>query len=220
MKKKILILDADYDNNRDNTAYMVARGIKKSEVEITRVCENKFPANLNYEGFIINGSAASFDDDKEWIRRLIETISKIHEKEYPLLGICFGHQLIAHSLEGKVEHGKVAEKGYKKIYLTGAGVKDALFHGKDEEFVSYEYHKDLVTKIPPRAVSLAKNDFGIQSFRLGNTRGVQFHPDITPALTIRIAKKNNEDINKARLDAKKYGQAIEIITNFERYIVN
>lgn len=216
--KKILIFDADYDIGEDNTALMIKEGFSK-KIEIVRVCDNEFPISMDYDGFVISGSAASFDDNKKWIRKLTSLIKQIHEKNLPLLGICFGHQIIAHALGGKVEHSHIGEIGYYPIHLTENGKNETLFSGINNPFVCFQYHNDIVTKLPDNAQLLAINQCCIQAYKIKNTYGVQFHPEITPELAVRIAKKEKRNIREMKLDAEEYGgQLLQLFANFEKNI--
>jgi len=216
---KIAILDSDYETGAKNTSSMIAKGVLESKIKIFRVCENRFPDMLNYDAFIISGSAACFDDKKAWIKSLIKLIKQLHKNKKPLLGICFGHQIIAHALGGKVIHGKEREFGYRKIRMTKCGKDSGLFSRIKNKFTCFEAHRDYVTKLPSHAILLAKNDCGIQAFNIGNSYGIQFHPEITPRLAVQVAKDKNLDVKKTRKDSKHYGRPVfRILNNFEKIV--
>ena len=127
MKKRILILDADYAENSESTALAIKDILKNSEVSISRVCKNKFPDSLDYDGFIITGSWDSVYTKKAWIKKLIKLVKVIHKNKKPLFGICFGYQIIAHALGGPVASLGHHDFGYSTFYLTKEGMKDKLF---------------------------------------------------------------------------------------------
>ena len=96
----------------------------------------------------------------------------------PLLGICFGHQLIAHALGGKVEKGKSAEYGIAKITIDDA---DGIFAGVPREINAWVSHFDEVKKIPEGFVSLAHSQTCAHEAMRHKTKkifGVQFHPEV------------------------------------------
>ena len=67
------------------------------------VMDGVFPTDFsNYDGFVITGSTASVHDDALWIGRLEQLIIEIDHAQLPLFGACFGHQIIAKALGGKV----------------------------------------------------------------------------------------------------------------------
>lgn len=215
MRKAVLILDADYDSNEDNTAIMIQDILKPINSEICRVCENIFPQNLDYEGFIITGSEASFDDKKEWITNLMQLIKRLHRLNKPLLGICFGHQLIAQALGGKVIHTNLHEFGYSQINLTEEGKREELFKGLIENFVCFQTHKDVVSELPPGSALLAANENGIQAYRLDNVYGVQFHPEISSALAIRMSHRYHLREQETIADTESLSKiSREILKNF------
>ena len=75
--------------------------------EVFDVQRGIYPASLNgNELYLIPGSRASAYDDTPWIKSLVEFIRKMHAENVKIAGICFGHQIIAQALGGKVERAK------------------------------------------------------------------------------------------------------------------
>ena len=71
--------------------------------ETWAVSQGHWPADLDaYDGVIITGSPASVHDDSPWIRRLEDCVRERHAGARPMVGICFGHQVIAQALGGTV----------------------------------------------------------------------------------------------------------------------
>ncbi|HXK52746.1 gamma-glutamyl-gamma-aminobutyrate hydrolase family protein [Candidatus Nomurabacteria bacterium] len=108
-------------------------------------------------------------------------LSHIIEREIPLLGVCFGHQLIAHLYGGEVVEDKSkAETGLNKITLNANGLNDPIFSGIDKDFYAIEGHKSSVVKLPIGAALLASSEkCEIQAYRLGRaTYGLQFHSEL------------------------------------------
>jgi GMP synthase (glutamine-hydrolysing) len=132
-----------------------------------------------YIAAIITGSHSNVDDNHQWIKQLKDWIITARYSNIPVLGLCFGHQIIAEALGGKVEKSnKGINIGCEKITLTPAGVEDPLYKNIKNDFVSYKSHQYYVTKTPPESISLAKNEAGgIESFKVGKIYGVQFHPE-------------------------------------------
>ena len=128
----------------------------------------------NYDGVVVSGSQTSVYEDRDWIHEATAWVRHVHETGVPLLGICWGHQFIAQALGGRVVDMGEYELGYRELTLVGT---DPLFDGVPAEFVSFETHSDRVAELPPGARVLARNDYGVQAFRVGSTYGVQFHPE-------------------------------------------
>lgn len=96
----------------------------------------------------------------------------------PLLGICFGHQLIAHVLGGKVEKGKSAEYGITEIKIDDA---DTLFADIPASFNAWASHFDEVTEIPKNFIALAHSDickYEAMRHKTDSIFSVQFHPEV------------------------------------------
>jgi GMP synthase (glutamine-hydrolysing) len=150
-----------------------------AEVDAYRLSEGWFPPAAStpawrYDGVVVGGSQTSVYDDRDWIHRTIGWVRQAHAADVPMLGICWGHQLLAQALGGRVVEMGDRELGYRTIDRVG---EDPLFDGLSREFVSFETHADRVAELPPGATTLARNDYGLQAFRSGAAWGVQFHPE-------------------------------------------
>lgn len=101
-----------------------------------------------------------------------------HQRGVPVFGICFGGQMLAHALGGKVERAAAPEIGW---YSVAADPENAPIFGQNPWF---QWHCDRFIP-PPAARVLATGPQGCQAFVLGSSLGVQFHPEITPAIVER-----------------------------------
>lgn len=118
----------------------------------------EYPEDIDeVDAFLMTGSKSSVYEDKEWIHRLSEFVRELHERRKTLVGICFGHQMVAHALGGRTEK---SDKGW------GVGAHEALFHrlpewhdGEDPEFVLLVSHQDQVVETAPGTEVLAGSDF-------------------------------------------------------------
>ncbi len=127
-----------------------------------------------YDGVVISGSQTSVYDDRDWIHDLTSWVREVHRADVPTLGICWGHQLLAQALGGRVVDMAEHELGYRTVHRRG---DDPLFADVPASFTAFQTHSDRVAELPSGAVELARNDRGIQAFRLGARYGVQFHPE-------------------------------------------
>jgi GMP synthase (glutamine-hydrolysing) len=127
-----------------------------------------------YDGVVISGSQTSVYDDRDWIHDLTSWIRDVHRAGVPVLGVCWGHQFLAQALGGRVVDMGEYELGYRTVNRVR---EDPLFADIPNSFRAFETHSDRVLELPGGAVELARNDVGIQAFRLGLTYGVQFHPE-------------------------------------------
>ncbi|KGK14509.1 glutamine amidotransferase [Vibrio navarrensis] len=136
-------------------------------------------------GVIIMGSLAMASEKKPWMLRLSDEIVELVERKIPLLGICFGHQLIAQALGGAVGyHPHGLEIGTVPITKQPAAEDDAIFAHLPAQFDAHAVHYQSVLKLPENAVLLARSDFEPHhAYRVGSACwGVQFHPEFTPQI--------------------------------------
>ena len=141
--------------------------------------KGQFPNLDDGDGWIITGSAKSAYADIDWIIELEILIKRAYEVQKPILGICFGHQLIAQALGGIVEkNNKGWELGSSTININDRGLISPIFKNILSDDFFYMSHEDVVSKLPPGAIELASNNKGNQSYSIGNfIYGVQFHPE-------------------------------------------
>jgi GMP synthase (glutamine-hydrolysing) len=100
----------------------------------------------------------------------------------PVLGICYGHQLLAHALGGEVaHHPQGVEIGTVRVQRHAAAHADALLGHLPDDFAAQATHWQSVRRLPPGAVLLAGNAFEPHhAFRVGPSAwGVQFHPEFS-----------------------------------------
>ncbi|KAF5063426.1 Glutamine amidotransferase class-I [anaerobic digester metagenome] len=156
-------------------------GIPYDDVRVISVYKNAVPILPDdIAGIIITGSPSMVTDLEPWGVATAQWLKQVVKKNIPILGICFGHQLLAHTFGGSVDyHEQGEEKGEVEIHLTEDGKKDPLLGVLPARFSAYSSHFQTVTKIPPDTVILAENDFETtHALRYKeNVWGVQFHPE-------------------------------------------
>lgn len=138
------------------------------------------PATL--AGVIVTGSHAMVTDHDPWSERLAHWLRRCVQAETPVLGICYGHQLLAYAMGGQVGyHPGGLELGTHDIHLHAAAGDDDLFRPLPPSFPAQLVHAQSVMKLPPGAVLLAGNTHDPhQAYRVGEAAwGVQFHPEFS-----------------------------------------
>lgn len=136
-----------------------------------------FPSMDDYDLLLPMGSVRTLTDKDEidtWIYEELDMIKKAHEEGKPVLGICFGGQLISEALGGMVEVSPVTEIGWFELADGEHGPNPA---GPGPWM---QWHHDRFTP-PPGAEVLARNDSSVQLIRINNTVGTQFHPEVDVA---------------------------------------
>jgi len=139
-----------------------------------------FPAISSAKAFIITGSHAMVTEELQWSLILEKKIREVVSKGIPLLGICYGHQLIAKALGGRSGYNrKGKEIGSVTIRTLAGAFGDPLLKDLPKKFCAYVTHAQSVLRLPPRAVVLAKNAHDAhQIVRYAkNCWGVQIHPE-------------------------------------------
>ena len=158
-------------------------GRTNKTIKVVSLKDNqKIPALTSAAGFIITGSHSMVTNRSQEVILLEKYIRKIRNKDIPLLGICYGHQLIANALGGKSDYNKKGKEiGKSKIKLKNCLHKDNLLKGISKQFYGFETHDQSVLKLPRNAVSLASNFHDKhQVVRFSRVIwGVQFHPEFT-----------------------------------------
>lgn len=131
-------------------------------------------------GVIITGSHAMVTDRHAWSERVAGWLPAVVDRGIPLLGICYGHQLLAHSMGGTVaDNPNGREFGTCSIYLSQEATGDPLLGSFIPSITANLCHTQSVIRLPPGAVRLAaSNRDPNQAFRIGSSAwGVQFHPE-------------------------------------------
>lgn len=150
----------------------------------------------SFDAVIISGSQSSvYDDHRPWIQTLSRWTEGAIADGLPILGVCWGHQLLAQILGGTVKGGSY-ELGYVRVTQE---VDDSIWNGIPNPFTVFATHSDHVVAMPPDATLLASNETGVQAFRQGHVYAVQFHPEYD----LRTAKAmiNSKDLPERDVQA-------------------
>lgn len=119
------------------------------DFETFSVVDDEFPASVeDADGWLITGSKHGAYEDHAWIPPLEGLIREIAQSGKPLIGVCFGHQIIAQALGGKVEK-----------FAGGWAVGRQTYDFGGVEMAFNAWHQDQVTERPEGARVLASNDF-------------------------------------------------------------
>ncbi len=141
---------------------------------------NKQRADMPLAGVVVTGSHAMVTDREGWSEHTACWLRDAVNAGLPVLGICYGHQLLAHALGGTIhDHPDGLEVGTTDVWLTDDGENDPLFAALPSHWPAQVAHRQSVGELPPGAVHLAHNRFEPHhAFRVGQCAwGVQFHPE-------------------------------------------
>jgi len=143
------------------------------------VIDDVLPDSVDeYDAYIVTGSRHGVYDDLPWIPRLMDFLRAAHAKDKPLIGVCFGHQIIAHALGG---YAAKSDRGW------GLGVRTVNLHDQpawipaDDSVRLIHIHQDQVERLPEGATLIGSNDFCPNAmFHIGDSVFcVQGHPEFT-----------------------------------------
>ncbi|MBA3264081.1 MAG: type 1 glutamine amidotransferase [Thermoleophilaceae bacterium] len=133
---------------------------------------------------IVFGAEAQVDqeDAYPWLRPEKGLLADLLEHRTPLLGVCFGSQLLAEAAGAVVRRAAEPEIGWHQVALTPDGSADPLLGFLPERFESLQWHH-YEWLLPPGAVALARSARCLQAFRAEDRPawGLQFHPEVTEA---------------------------------------
>lgn len=159
----------------------VAAGLREPETVVVNVAAGEpLPAASGFAGVIVSGSAAFVTDRADWSERSAAWLREAAHAGLPLLGICYGHQLLAHALGGEVADNPAGrESGTIRLELHPPAFEDPLFAGLPPRFPAHATHLQTVLRAPDGATVLARSPQDqCHAFRWGEAAwGVQFHPE-------------------------------------------
>jgi len=163
---------------------------RRADVDVFRIdLEDRDPDPREYDLVVSLGSQyAAFDDSIPWIDREKRLLGAAMEGDVPVLGLCFGGQLLARVLGGECFRSERSEVGWLPV------------RSRDPELVPegpwFQWHFDSFT-LPDGAELIADSDAGPQAFSIGRGLGVQFHPEITPDIVddaVRVYAHELEEV--------------------------
>lgn len=168
MDKTIAIIDLG-----GQYCHLIGKQLRKLGVGSRIYVPETRPEQLTkHAGIILSGGPQSVYEKDAPKTRL-----DILDLKVPILGICYGHQLLAQMLGAKVNKGE-GEYGPTKLSVVA---DDTLFNGTPDEQIVWMSHKDIVTKLPAKLVTLASTSQCQNAAFADLSRqfyGVQFHPEV------------------------------------------
>lgn len=161
-----------------------------------QVQQGEFPAPQACDAYLITGSKSDVYDDKPWIAELSDWIANAHQGGEKIAGICFGHQILAHSLGGQA--GK-SEKGWGIGVHTAAVKQHPGWLNDDISHIRLIYsHQDQVQQLPATATRLAGSEFCDNAAFFIDQRVLAFqgHPEFTAQYLSRLLPRRARAIGE------------------------
>jgi GMP synthase (glutamine-hydrolysing) len=158
-------------------------------LRVVRVhASDPWPAAGEVERAVVLGSDRSVHDaPPEWVGNEIAWIQTLLTASRPVLGLCFGGQALAAAMGAEVTRAAVPEIGWVDVSGEVAGTW-------------FAWHFDTFGA-PPGARELGRTPAALQGFAAGPHMGLQFHPEVTPAIVDDWISAGGRDLERQRLDA-------------------
>jgi GMP synthase (glutamine-hydrolysing) len=178
--------------------------LEPEEVSIVDVTAGaSLPAQDACSAVVVTGSHGMVTDRTEWSERAAEWLAMAQNDAVPVLGICYGHQLLARALGGEVaDNPRGLEYGTVETALERAAVDDSLLRGLPIRLSVQTGHAQSVIRLPKGAVLLARSAKDpCHAFRYGDAAwGVQFHPEFDADIMREYLGHSRDTLVAAGLD--------------------
>ena len=195
----------EYPDMFGNLLLSIEPGI---EIVVYDVISGDYPEKMDeVHGYIITGSKMSVYDEIDWIKQLGEFVQELHKKKKKLIGICFGHQLVAHFLGGKTQK---SDKGW------GIGIHESILSSSAEHYgvegQNYNLvcsHQDQIVEPAPSSVILASSEFCPYSMLQIEDHILTFqgHPEFSKDFSRSLL-----DLRKNDFDENTYQEGLDSLT--------
>ena len=212
--KKILIIDFG-----SQFTQLIARRVRELGV-YSEIISHKKKINFSNKdviGIILSGGPLNVYQTKK-----VSFDKKILSQDIPVLGICFGHQIISKELGGKVKQSKFREFGLVNIKKNKESVLTRNFFNKDGKNNVWMSHSDQVTKLPKnfeKVASSTNSKFCIIQNKYKKFYGIQFHPEVTHTHNgIKLIKNFLFSICKSKKNWSSKKQKEKIIEEIKKQV--
>ena len=175
----------------------------------------EFPNSLDdYSGIFLSGSAYGAYEDVDFIHKEHNFIRKASEKNIPMLGVCFGSQILASALCGKdqVFRRRNCHVGFLNLYKTDLSKDDLLMRGLSDQFRLLIWHNDEAKSDHPDMNILATIDIApnqIWRYQDKKIWGIQGHPEVNNKNVVKWLNPVREYMEKDGIDIDKLAPQID-----------
>ncbi len=159
---------------------------------------------------LIMGGPMSVNDPESWITEELQFVQAAMKAGIPILGICFGSQLLAKAVGGSVSSGPTFEIGMVPVTLTDEGKTDPVFSQLSSIFQFFQWHGEGIILPPELQPLVASTDFPVQAFRVKDRcYGLLFHPEMEEEGMQALFRECPDDVKKSGIPSEAiHAQAI------------
>ncbi len=145
-------------------------------------------------GLVFMGAQASVNDSLAWLDAELKLIRRAHQGGVPMMGICFGGQLMSKALGGEVTKGDGMEIGWYPLQRINGEEHSGWLDGLPTTFDTFHWHADTFS-LPPGSEPLLKSQcFRNQAYIFGDHIGMQFHLEMTVEMVEAWLSKYGSDL--------------------------
>jgi GMP synthase (glutamine-hydrolysing) len=188
----------------------------------------RLPVVEEIAGIVITGSASMVSAQQDWSEHTAEWLARAVQKDVPVLGVCYGHQLLAHALGGLVGPNPAGRQiGTIKAHMLEGSDSDPLLGHLPRTFAAQTSHLEAVLKLPADAQRLATSALDANfAIRFADQAwGVQFHPEfsrqvMSKYIIYRANQLRKEGINPEDLldQTAATSEAQSLLRNFVKIV--
>jgi len=188
-------------------------GLDRKRATVVSVFEGEaLPDPQRFAGVVVTGSSAMVSQREAWSESSAKWLRGAVHSQIPTLGICYGHQLLAHALGGRVgANPRGRQIGSVRVRLAEAARNDALLAGFGGALRAHTTHLEAVLELPDSAIRLGSSEGDPNAaFAYGPSAwGVQFHPEFDAYVMKRYIEERRELLVAENIDADARLAAVE-----------
>ena len=192
--------------------FRLATGVARERVQVIDVAAGEaLPKASEVAGALITGSAAMVTERANWSERTAGWIRDAMDHQLPMFGVCYGHQLMAHALGGRVDYlpgGR--EIGTLPIECLAGAAEDPLLASLPGSFRAHTTHEQSVLEPPAGAQVMARSVRDPHHLlRYGpHAVSVQFHPEFNAEVMRAYIHRKRHDVRREGADPTSIFRAV------------
>ncbi|MDX2417882.1 MAG: glutamine amidotransferase [Xanthomonadales bacterium] len=168
--------------------------------------QQPLPPPETLAGIVVTGSPAMVSDRLDWSERTAQWLQQAVKKDIPVLGVCYGHQLLAHALGGRAGPNPAGRQiGTVSAQIIDNVEDDPLLGHLPNRFSAQSSHSEVVLELPTDATRLATSplddNFAIRFAK--NAWGIQFHPEFSAPVTMDYIRYRADDLREEGLNPQE-----------------